>query len=96
MPLYGLYPPIFLPAEHGRVRRFAVGDKVYIAHPKNECTPTTVLRWVADSHPTGYEHCSGNSVKYRLEGHNDWVYDWQLEQWDVITFLQCLCRRLLP
>jgi hypothetical protein len=39
---------------------------------------------------------SGNSVKYRLEGVDAWMYDWQLEPYTLLTFFKCLFKALRP
>lgn len=42
--------------------------------------PTKVLEVFLDPHPPGYEHCAGNSARYRVAGYDGDVYDWMLER----------------
>lgn len=92
----------FIPAglsvtPHGRIRRFAVGDSVRVARGGWHDAHGTVLEWLADPHPPGFEHCSGTSARYRISGLPGWTYDWQLER-HTRTFqelLLCLFKPLL-
>lgn len=67
----------FLPAPHGRQRRFNVGDRVAVTYG-GDGSVHVVEGWRADPHPVDMAHCSGNSVCYRLSGASTEAYDWQL------------------
>ena len=67
------------PNTQKRVQRFGVGDLVRVSYGGSEPYVGHIVEAVAD--PTdcpGFNHCSGNSAKYRLKGRIGWVYDWQL------------------
>lgn len=75
-------PEQLLLAPHGRVRRFDVGDWTAIVRGGSTPREGRVVDWESDEHPTHLKHCSGNSVRYLVEGGQpgDWVYDWQLDR----------------
>jgi hypothetical protein len=82
-----------LQTPHGRIRRFAQGDRVRVARGGWHEAKGRVIEWVADPHPPGYEHCSGTSARYRIEGVPGWTYDWQLERAEE-TWKETICSLL--
>lgn len=68
--------------DHGRVRRFKLGDCVDVVRGgfTQECS--LVLERVCD--PAPVPHFLGSSrgpgnCRYRISGYDGWVYDWMLE-----------------
>ena len=62
-----------------RIQRFKPGDLVAVVRGGLRHGPAEVLEVFLEPHTPGYEHCAGNSARYRVAGYDGDLYDWMLE-----------------